>query len=125
MGYLQETPSWDEGVPYFAADAILTGGPDCPDNIPIQALTNRTAYLLRQMEDIEAGSVQLTGEQTIYGNKTFAASPLVPNLPAGTTGRQAVNAAFVNDALSKAAGLPLLFPLWCPNRATIPAGYAP
>ena len=125
MGYLQETPSWDEGVPYFAADAILTGGPDCPDNIPIQALTNRTAYLKGLVEEVGAGSVRLAGDQRIEGRKDFADSPLVPNVPAGATGKQAVNAAFVNDALSKAAGLPLLFPLWCPNRATIPAGYAP
>ncbi|MCG9064730.1 phage tail protein [Laribacter hongkongensis] len=27
--------------------------------------------------------------------------------------------------LAKAAGIPLLFTLWCPNRAAIPAGYAP
>ena len=125
MGYLQETPSWDEGVPYFAADAILTGGPDCPDNIPIQALTNRTAYLKGLVEEVGAGSVRLVGDQRIEGRKDFADSPLVPNVPAGATGKQAVNAAFVNDALSKAAGLPLLFPLWCPNRTAIPAGYAP
>ena len=125
MGYLQETPRWDEGVPYFAADAILTGGPDCPDNIPIQALTNRTAYLKGLVEEVGAGSVLLAGDQRVEGRKDFADSPLVPNVPAGATGKQAVNAAFVNDALSKAAGLPLLFPLWCPNRAAIPAGYAP
>ena len=28
-------------------------------------------------------------------------------------------------ASSSGSGLPLLFPLWCPNRAAIPAGYAP
>ena len=32
---------------------------------------------------------------------------------------------WVTDQLSKAAGIPLLLPLWCPNRAAIPAGYAP
>ena len=34
-------------------------------------------------------------------------------------------AAYFARASDQAAGLPLLFPLWCPNRATIPAGYAP
>ena len=34
-------------------------------------------------------------------------------------------AAYFARASDQAAGLPLLFPLWCPNRAAIPAGYAP
>lgn len=57
MGSLNETASWDASVPYFAADAILTGGPDCPDNIPIQALTNRTAFLKKQIDDAVSGAL--------------------------------------------------------------------
>ena len=57
MGNLNETASWDAGVPYFAADAVLTGGPDCPDNIPIQALTNRTAFLKKQIDDAVSGTL--------------------------------------------------------------------
>ncbi len=34
-------------------------------------------------------------------------------------------AAYFARASDQAAGLPLLFPLWCPNRTAIPAGYAP
>lgn len=49
MGYLNDKESWDK-VPYFAEDAVLTGGPDCPDNVPIQALANRTAFLKQQAE---------------------------------------------------------------------------
>lgn len=47
MGNLVITPAWQD-VPYFEENAILTGGPDCPDNIPIQALANRDAYLKQQ-----------------------------------------------------------------------------
>lgn len=57
MGNLNETANWDAGVPYFAADAVLTGGPDCPDNIPIQALTNRTAFLKKQIDDAVSGAL--------------------------------------------------------------------
>ncbi|WP_199103188.1 hypothetical protein [Aquitalea sp. ASV11] len=57
MGNLNETANWEPGVPYFAADAILTGGPDCPDNIPIQALTNRTAFLKKQIDDAVSGAL--------------------------------------------------------------------
>ncbi|WP_281661455.1 phage tail protein, partial [Microvirgula aerodenitrificans] len=52
-------------------------------------------------------------------------APTAPTAPAGTATTQLATTGFVADALSKAAGLPLLFPLWCPNRAAIPAGYAP
>ena len=34
-------------------------------------------------------------------------------------------ASYFARASEQSAGLPLLFPLWCPNRAAIPAGYAP
>ncbi|RAS14970.1 hypothetical protein DFO50_10838 [Microvirgula sp. AG722] len=34
-------------------------------------------------------------------------------------------ASYFAKAGEQSGGLPLLFPLWCPNRATIPAGYAP
>lgn len=57
MGNLNETAIWVDGVPYFAADAVLTGGPDCPDNIPIQALTNRTAFLKKQIDDAVSGAL--------------------------------------------------------------------
>ncbi|WP_199104150.1 hypothetical protein [Aquitalea sp. ASV11] len=49
MGNLIDHPQW-QAVPHFEADAVLTGGPDCPDNIPIQALANRTAFLRQQLE---------------------------------------------------------------------------
>lgn len=44
MGNLVATPQWVD-VPYFEQNAVLTGGPACPDNIPIQALLDRTQYL--------------------------------------------------------------------------------
>lgn len=49
MGNLVATPQWVD-VPYFEANAALTGGPDCPDNIPIQALLNRTEWLKNQVD---------------------------------------------------------------------------
>ncbi|MGC0151055.1 hypothetical protein ACPRNU_01170 [Chromobacterium vaccinii] len=55
MGVLSETPAWSAGVRHFEANAVLTGGPDCPDNLPLQDLANRTAYLKRQVDDLAAG----------------------------------------------------------------------
>ncbi|WP_315384512.1 hypothetical protein [Microvirgula aerodenitrificans] len=104
MGYLQETPSWDEGVPYFAADAILTGGPDCPDNIPIQALTNRTAYLKGLVEEVGAGSVRLAGDQRIEGRKEFAESPAAPTPSQFDAGVSSATTAFVQRALGSRSG---------------------
>lgn len=57
MGYLIEVATWSAGIPYFEADAILTGGPDCPDNIPIQQLANRTAFLKKQIDDSVSGAL--------------------------------------------------------------------
>ncbi|MDC7699587.1 hypothetical protein [Vogesella indigofera] len=57
MGNLIETATWAAGVPYFEADAILTGGPDCPDNIPVQVLANRTAFLKKQIDDAVSGAL--------------------------------------------------------------------
>lgn len=64
MGYLTESQTWAAGVPYFEADAVLTGGPDCPDNIPIQALTNRTAFLKKQIDDAVSGALTV-----MYANR--------------------------------------------------------
>lgn len=58
MGYLNDKEEWGR-VPYFAEDAVLTGGPDCPDNIPIQALTNRTALLKKRLDDAVAGALAI------------------------------------------------------------------
>lgn len=44
MGNLVPISQWGD-VPYFEADAVVSGGPECPDNIPIQALLNRTEFL--------------------------------------------------------------------------------
>ncbi|WP_157221985.1 gp53-like domain-containing protein [Chromobacterium haemolyticum] len=46
---MNDKESW-ERIPYFAEDAVLTGGPDCPDNVPLQALANRTAFLKQLTE---------------------------------------------------------------------------
>lgn len=55
MGTLAEEAVWEEGVHHFEADAVLTGGPDCPDNLPLQDLTNRTAWLKEQVETAQGG----------------------------------------------------------------------
>ena len=68
---------------------------------------------------------QVLAMKAPIASPVFTGMPKAPTAAAGTATTQIANTAFVNDALSKAAGLPLLFPLWCPNRAAIPAGYAP
>ncbi|MGE8356437.1 MAG: phage tail protein [Microvirgula sp.] len=52
-------------------------------------------------------------------------TPVAPTAEAGTATDQLATTGFVSKAIGKNTGLPLLFPLWCPNRAAIPAGYAP
>ena len=54
MGNLVPSSRWDD-VPYFEANAVLTGGPDCPDNLPIQALLNRTEHLKGMVENMSSG----------------------------------------------------------------------
>ncbi len=49
-GTLNETAQWVPAVRHFADNAVLTGGPDCPDNEPIQDLADRTAWLKQQLE---------------------------------------------------------------------------
>lgn len=59
MGFLAENASWNAGVPYFEANAVLTGGPDCPDNIPLTALANRTVFLKKQIDDAVSGALSV------------------------------------------------------------------
>lgn len=59
-GNLTDTPQW-QAVPYFESGAVLTGGPDCPDNIPIQVLANRAAYLKAQIESALGGKAGMPG----------------------------------------------------------------
>ncbi|NHQ81613.1 hypothetical protein HA051_08505 [Chromobacterium vaccinii] len=57
MGILSESPSWSAGVRHFEANAVLTGGPDCPDNLPLQDLANRTGWLKKQIDDLVSGAL--------------------------------------------------------------------
>lgn len=81
MGNLVATPQWVD-VPYFEANAVLTGGPDCPDNIPIQALLDRTEYL--------------------KGSPEFSGAPKAPTAAPGTNTKQIANTEFVMAALGEA-----------------------
>ena len=65
------------------------------------------------------------GDAAPKHNAALTGTPTAPTAPAGTATTQLATTGFVTDALANNAGLPLLFPLWCPNRAAIPAGYAP
>lgn len=83
MGNLVATPQWVD-VPYFETNAVLTGGPDCPDNIPIQALLDRTEYL--------------------KGSPEFSGTPKAPTAPVGTNTPQLATTAFVQAAQSAGLG---------------------
>lgn len=83
MGNLVATPQWVD-VPYFEANAVLTGGPDCPDNIPIQALLDRTEYL--------------------KGSPEFSGTPKAPTAPVGMNTQQLATTAFVQAAQSAGLG---------------------
>ncbi|AVY92867.1 hypothetical protein DAI18_01535 [Microvirgula aerodenitrificans] len=58
-------------------------------------------------------------------NAVLTGTPVAPTAEVGTATDQLATTGFVSKAIGKNTGLPLLFPLWCPNRAAIPAGYAP
>ena len=48
--YLGEVNNFDGQVPTFQADAILDGGLEAQDNMPLQALVNRTRWLKGQVD---------------------------------------------------------------------------
>ncbi|WP_051189994.1 hypothetical protein [Laribacter hongkongensis] len=48
-GTLTEQADW-RPVRYFEANALLTGGPDCPDNLPLRDLVARDEYLKTALE---------------------------------------------------------------------------
>ena len=54
MGNLVPHPQWVD-VPYFEANAVLTGGPDCPDNLPLKALADRPECLKGMVEHMSLG----------------------------------------------------------------------
>ena len=60
MGNLTANNQWVD-VPYFESNAVLTGGPDCPDNIPIQALADRTEYLKEGVDRQEQEKLDKSG----------------------------------------------------------------
>lgn len=84
------------------------------------------------VEQALAGHESRADPHPLYATKTALQTGLTEKL--GKTAKAADSAALEGhpaayfataEQLGKAAGIPLLFPLWCPNRAAIPAGYAP
>lgn len=55
MANLQEVVSWDIGVYQLETSDPVLGGPGGTSNKQAQALANRTTYLKRHVDDIEAG----------------------------------------------------------------------
>lgn len=107
-GNLTEVAQWELGVPYFEAGAVLTGGPDCPDNVPIQALANRSAYLKAQIESALGGTAGMPGHlqaanphpQYVLGTALPAAidnklSAGMPSTPTGSIGTEIATADYV------------------------------
>lgn len=66
--FLPETNQWVPAIPGLEYDAVVTGGPDCPDNVPLIALASRTANLnarllqLEQAFGINVGTVLLVND---------------------------------------------------------------
>ena len=71
MGALIDSATWGD-VPYFEANAVLTGGPDCPDNIPIQALANRTSFLKKQIDDAVSGALTIEYANRLKTTRSIA-----------------------------------------------------
>ncbi|WP_176218417.1 gp53-like domain-containing protein [Chromobacterium haemolyticum] len=76
MGALIDSATWGD-VPYFEANAVLTGGPDCPDNVPLQALANRTAFLKALADGLTAGKQPLDATLTALATIVTAADKLI------------------------------------------------
>lgn len=72
MGFLAESASWSDGIPYFEANAVLTGGPDCPDNVPIAALANRTVFLKKQIDDAVSGALAVMSANKLQTARNIA-----------------------------------------------------
>ncbi|ERE07216.1 phage tail protein [Pseudogulbenkiania ferrooxidans] len=72
MGILSESPSWSAGVRHFEANAVLTGGPDCPDNLPLQDLANRTGWLKKQIDDLVSGALVAEYADRLKTPRNFA-----------------------------------------------------
>lgn len=113
-GLLDETPAW-QAVPYFTPGALLTGGPDSADNPPIQALTNRSAYLKQQIESALGGAAGIPGHlaaanphpQYVLG--TALPSEIdaklavgIPQTPVNSAGGEVATAKFVRDQIDGA-----------------------
>ena len=60
-GTLAEKPDW-RPVRHFEANALLTGGPDCPDNLPLRDLVARELPI---HADVLGATLALAPEQRV------------------------------------------------------------
>ncbi|HEZ7285191.1 TPA: tail fiber protein, partial [Neisseria meningitidis] len=77
MANLNETAQWETGIYQLETSDPVMGGPDGIDNRQAKQLANRTLWLKNQTEALQTeseGKVSLSGDQTIIGQKTFAAA---------------------------------------------------
>ncbi len=109
MGNLVENNNWPEGVPYFEANAVLTGGPDCPDNIPIRALADRSRYQrLRAVTPWSATLAYPADAYVSFSGTTWRSIAPSTNVPPNTDGTKWVRwghtSAELSEALHSAVG---------------------
>lgn len=76
-GTLDESAVWADGVRYFEENAVLTGGPDCPDNLPLLDLANRTAWLKVALEQVASGAQPADATLTALAALVMAADTLI------------------------------------------------
>ena len=141
MGTLTEQEQWPEGVRYFEENAILTGGPDAPDNLPLQDLADRTAWLKARLAELLANTsahASAADPHPVYlteaeGNALIAAavSSLVNSSPAtldtlselaAALGNDANFATTITNALAQKAPLASPTLTGIPTAPTAPAG---
>lgn len=111
-------------VRYFSDGAVLTGGPDCPDNEPIQDLADRTAYLKALVDALSGSSGTFQTEAEVDAAIAAAISALINTAPATLDTLNELASALGNDpnfAATLTASLALKANIASPTLTGVPA----
>lgn len=99
MANQPETVSYDAGVYQLEIADSVDGGVGAKSNAPLLSLANRTAYLKKHMDDLEAGLTVPAGF-ALLASPAFSGNPTAPTQAVGDNDTSIATTAFVQASVN-------------------------
>lgn len=99
MANQPEQIQYDTGVYQWEITDPVQGGVGGIDNAPLLNLANRTAYLKKHVDDIEAGNT-IPPTLAPINSPTFTGTPTAPTVPLGDNSQKIATTAFVQGTVN-------------------------